>query len=409
MRFVDALADHVLLFDGAFGTQLQARGFTSGECPEAWNRSHPEAVQAIHQAYAQAGSDIVETNSLGGNRLKLAAFGLADQAAELTRAAVANARAAGKMVALSIGPSGAFMPPLGTLSFAELYAAYREQAVAAEQAGADLLLFETMTDLAEARVGLLAAKENTSLPVAVSFTFEHNGRTLMGNPPEVLALLFSQMGADMVGMNCSGGPDELYPIFERFAAYASAPIHIMPNAGLPQVVDGQTVFPVGPEEMAEKMQRLLDLGPNAIGGCCGTTPEHIARMAALVAGRKAPQRPALPDYVCSARQFMPLAEALEDVAEVVLPAGQEAWESADALSEASGEASCVLADVSALADEGLAELMQECQQMVLCPMLFACRDMAQARALLPHYHGLTAVRVPDPDDGLLARYGARAI
>ena len=279
--------DGFLLFDGAMGTQLQERGLAAGELPELLCLSAPDQITAVHAAYVAAGADVVTTNTFGANAAKL---GDAASVEEVFSAAVACARAARpRYVAADIGPTGQLLEPMGTLSFDDAYELFARQARAADAAGADLFVIETMADLAEAKAALLAVRENSDLPVLVTMTFQEDGRTFLGTTPEVAAVTLSALGADAVGINCSLGPRDVAPLVERMLPWASCPVMAQANAGLPRVEGGETRYDVGPEEYAEAVAGMLDAGVTIVGGCCGTTPAHIAAERALLAGR----RPAL--------------------------------------------------------------------------------------------------------------------
>ena len=311
MTNVDTLAaalagDGFLLFDGAMGTQLQARGLAAGELPELLCLERPEVVTQIHAAYVAAGSDVVTTNTFGANAEKL---GSAATVEEVFSAAVACARAARpRYVAADIGPTGQLLAPMGTLSFDDAYELFARQVRAAQAAGADLFIIETMADLAEAKAALLAVRENSDLPAFVTMTFQEDGRTFLGTTPEVAALTLSSLGAAAVGINCSLGPAEVAPLASRMLPWASCPVMVQANAGLPRVVDGQTVFDIGPEEYAAAVAGMLDAGVTIVGGCCGTTPAHVAAERALLAAR-VPARRELPDRfaVCGPQGLCALA------------------------------------------------------------------------------------------------------
>ncbi len=281
----DALAgDAHLLFDGGMGTMLQAAGLVAGEVPELWCLTHADAVTAVHRAYVEAGSDVVTTNTFGANRLKLAGAAAVD---DVFAAAVACARAAGaRYVAADIGPTGALLRPLGTLSFDEAYDLFAEEARAAARAGADLFIVETMTDLAEAKAAYLACRENTDLPVIVTMTFGEDGRTFLGTSPEVAAVTFDALGADAVGINCSLGPTELLPLAKRMRAVTAKPLLVQANAGLPHVEGDATVYDIGPEAYADAVRALVDAGVDLVGGCCGTTPAYIRLLDRIISNRR---------------------------------------------------------------------------------------------------------------------------
>lgn len=277
-----------LVFDGAMGTQMQARGLAEpGTVPELLNFSHPAQIAAIHAAYVAAGAEVITTNTFGANARKLEGR---TTVRETYRAAVACAREAGApYVAGDIGPSGLLLEPLGTCSFEEAYDLFAEQVDAVRDAGCDLVLIETMADLREAKAALLAARERCDLPVVVTMTFGEDGRTFLGTPPEVAAAVLSSMGAHAVGLNCSLGPEELLDSVRAMARHARCPLLVQPNAGLPRVEDGRTVYDVDPLAFASAMDRIVDAGASLVGGCCGTSPAFIQRVRALVDGRGAPE------------------------------------------------------------------------------------------------------------------------
>ena len=276
MSFIQELGKRILFLDGAMGTQLQANGLKPGELPETWNVNKPEVVKAIHQAYLEAGADIILTNTFGANSLKYP-----DCVEELVVAGVANAKRAvaecGRTayVALDMGPTGRLLKPMGTLDFEEAVALYKQVAEIGEKSGADLIVIETMSDTYELKAAVLGAKEGSSLPILASVVFGESGNMLTGATPETVVALLEGLGVDVIGMNCSLGPKQLKPIFERMEAAASVPLVISPNAGLPRTVGGQTFYDVSSEEFAEDMVDLIHMGAWIAGGCCGTTPEHI--------------------------------------------------------------------------------------------------------------------------------------
>jgi 5-methyltetrahydrofolate--homocysteine methyltransferase len=276
-----------LAFDGAMGTMLIAKGLTTTDCPEEWNASHADIVSEIHKSYFDAGCDIVETNSFGASRIKLARYGLADRTPELNRKAAENARAAAgarHYVAGSMGPTGEFVEPYGALKYEDLVAAFTEQAKALEAGGVDIICVETMADLTEARAGIEAVKTSTGCVVFASMTFNPDKkgyRTMMGVDPTSAARSLEESGADVIGANCGAGPEDMANILKEMSKATSRPLFAKPNAGIPRLEGDKTIFPEGPEGMAKKMLPLLDIGIKILGGCCGTTPEHLREIANL--------------------------------------------------------------------------------------------------------------------------------
>ena len=267
-------AAEITLLDGAMGTMLQAAGLPLGELPESWNLTHPDRVTAIHRQYAAAGSRILYANTFGANRCKVSPRGFAP--AELIAAGIRCAREAagpGCRVALDIGPLGQLLEPLGPLSFEEAYDVFREMVVAGEAAGADLVVFETLSDLQEARAAVLAARENTRLPVWVTMTFEASGCTFLGVSVPAMALTLSGLGIEALGFNCSLGPRELLPLVRELRAWTDLPLILKPNAGLPDPATG--AYHLTPEEFAREVLEALPYGVRFVGGCCGTGPAHL--------------------------------------------------------------------------------------------------------------------------------------
>lgn len=271
-KFKDCLGKELLFFDGAMGTMLQKSGLKSGELPENLNLTAPAQIEAIHKAYLAAGANIIKSNTFGANGLKY------ENPAEVIQAGLAIARRAAApydaWVALDLGPTGKLLKPLGELAFEDAYALYREQILTGKDM-ADLILLETMGDLYEIKAALLAAKENCDLPVVVTMIFGDNGRLLTGADVQTAALTIEGLGADAIGFNCGFGPEQMLPLTEELARVTSLPIVINPNAGLPEVINGSTVYNVSETEFAEKMAELVSLGASAVGGCCGTTPDYI--------------------------------------------------------------------------------------------------------------------------------------
>ena len=296
----DFLKNDILILDGAMGTVLQQRGLPPGGQPELLNLTEPELLDSVYQEYADAGSQVVYANTFGANGLKLQRTG--HSVDEIVTAAVTIAKQAvaglGVRVALDMGPLGELLEPMGSLPFERAYELFREMAVAGEKAGADLVAIETMTDLYEAKAALLAVKENTDLPVLVTMSFDETGRTFTGCTVASMARTLEGLGADAVGLNCSLGPDKLAPLLAELCRNTRLPVVAKPNAGLPDPVDGH--YDMGPEAFVEALLPCLDAGVTIFGGCCGTSPEYIRRLAQALNGKKpVPRTYDAVSFVCS--------------------------------------------------------------------------------------------------------------
>ncbi|WBF68203.1 homocysteine S-methyltransferase family protein [Desulfovibrio subterraneus] len=275
-----------VFFDGGMGTMLQARGLTAGVSPEVWCLSNPDVLKGIHLDYARAGANVLTTNTFGGTRFKMPAdIDIADFNRAMANAARRAADEAGGnvFVAGSVGPTGHFLKPLGDLTFEELVEGYKEQMRGLVDGGVDLLLMETHFDIAELRAAIVAAREVCSLPVGASMTFE-NGVSLTGTSPEVFVETVANMGVDLVATNCSAGPEQMVAVVEQMLAVSPVPVLVMPNAGLPELdASGNTVFRLNPTSFAEQTRKFAEMGVRCMGGCCGTTPDHIAALCKAVA------------------------------------------------------------------------------------------------------------------------------
>ena len=282
MDILSKIKSGFVFFDGGMGTQLQARGLKPGECPEMWNVTHSDKITEIHKAYFEAGANIATTNTFGANPLKI------DNAEEIVFKAVENAKkaifAAEQYVALDIGPTGKLLKPLGDLDFEDAYNAFAKTVKAGAKAGCDLILIETMNDPYELKAAVLAAKENSSLPVFATFVLDENGKTVTGCDIQAMVALLEGLGVDALGVNCSLGAEELGRFVPDIIKYSSLPVIVNPNAGMPCVHNGCTCYDSTPEKFASAVKKIAGMGARILGGCCGTTPEHIRMVNQALAG-----------------------------------------------------------------------------------------------------------------------------
>ncbi|ARE86417.1 homocysteine S-methyltransferase family protein [Clostridium formicaceticum] len=275
------LREKVLMFDGAMGTMLQKMGLKTSQCPEIYNLENKEVIKSIHKGYIEAGCDIIQTNTFGGNRIKLSQYGFGDKVEEINRQAVALAKETakeGNLVAGDIGPIGKLLYPLGELTFEEAYEIFFQQAKALIEAGADLINIETMSDIKEAKAAVMAVKDIADIPIVCSMTFQENMRTLTGSDPKTVVTVLEALGVDVIGANCGFGPDMMIKILKEMCDVSDRPLIVQPNAGLPKLVEGTSIYDLSPEKMANYVEDLVLSGANIVGGCCGTTPEHLKLM-----------------------------------------------------------------------------------------------------------------------------------
>lgn len=293
MNFREVLGRQILFFDGGMGTLLQERGLKAGEVPETWNIVHPECIRQIHQEYLMAGSNIISANTFGVNAFKCknlpytvdelvtAGIQLVQEAIQEVRSSSNDGEKQPMYAALDIGSIGKLLKPLGEISFDEAYKTFQEIIVAGDRAGADLILIETVSDSYEIKAAVLAAKENSNLPVVVTMIFDESGKLLTGGDVASVTAMLEGLGVDAVGFNCGLGPEQMKNLLPQLTACCSLPVVVNANAGLPMVVNGQTVFHVAPEEFAQSVKTLVEMGAGIVGGCCGTTPAHIQRVVEL--------------------------------------------------------------------------------------------------------------------------------
>jgi len=394
-----------LFLDGGMGTQLQARGLAAGEIPELWNLSRPDDIRAVHAAYLAAGADVIYANTFGANAAKY--HGDAPLA-DVIAAGIAIAKSAGSAhhVALDIGPTGRLLKPAGDFEFDAAYDAFAEQVRLGAAAGADLVVIETMGDTYELKAAVLAAKENCNLPVIATVALGEDGKLLTGGDVECVAALLEGLRVDALGFNCGLGPDKMRPYVERLARVVSCPIAVKPNAGMPKVVDGQTVFTVGPEAFAADVAGLVAAGASIVGGCCGTTPAHIAAVTALVAATRERSRLSRPCVISSGTHALviPLDDTIV-IGERINPTGKKRLQTA----LAEGDTAYVLREAVSQAEAGAAVLdvntgvpgldeasvldrtVQAVQGVVDLPLQIDTSDPVALERALRHYNGKALV------------------
>jgi 5-methyltetrahydrofolate--homocysteine methyltransferase len=430
------LGREVLVVDGAMGTMLQRAGMPSGQCPEELNVTNPEMVLDVHRAYVTVGTECITTNTFGGSRPKLAEYGLEDRVEELNRAAVRLARESGAQHILAdVGPTGLVMQPLGTATFDEVFAVFVEQITALAAEDPDAIAFETFTDLAEIRCGLLAARSVTDLPLIASMTFGRTGRTeLSASDPETVAVVLEACGASVVGMNCGLGPEQMLPLVERMAAVTTLPLVVQPNAGLPTLVDGRTHFPGTPEEMGRHAARFAALGAGLVGSCCGSSPSFTGAILDEAKGVGLPTTRVRPDGVAlaSARRTVRLGAGrpLAIIGERINPTGKKAladslragsMELVRSLAQQQEQAGAALLDVNvgAAGVDALAVLRQAVialAGLTDLPLVIDTTDPVALEAALRAYPGRALINSVNGGSAsmasvlpLAARYGAAVV
>ncbi|MEC9490384.1 MAG: homocysteine S-methyltransferase family protein [Halanaerobiales bacterium] len=332
MELRDKLGNEIILFDGAMGTVLQQRGLKAGDVPEKLNIEKREEIIEIHKSYLKSGAEILTTNTFGANALKMKEIDYSVE--EVIAAAVENARQAvieskiEAAVALDMGPLGELLEPMGSLSFDEAYSLYQQQVLVGVEAGADLIHIETIADLNEARAAVLAAKENSNLPVFCTLTFEEEGRTFTGSSIRSMISVLEGLGIDGIGLNCSLGPEKLEPLVEEVLQYSKLPVILQANAGLPVVENEETVFKISPAEYFKPLARLYEKGLAVIGGCCGTNEEFISLIAENLKNKKVKKREVISESLaCSPSQYVNLA-GVNVVGERINPTGKAAFKEA---------------------------------------------------------------------------------
>ena len=328
-QFKEHVYKKIQILDGANGTELQKRGMPTGVCPEQWAIENPDIIKQIQKAYIAAGSNIIYTCTFGGNGVKLGEFGLGDRTFEINKrlAQLSKEAADGKcLVAGDIASTGRFIKPLGDMQFEECVDIFKEQVRGLLAGGVDLFVIETMIDIQEARAALLAVKESCDLPVCVSMSFDESLRTLTGTDPVTALITLQSLGADAVGCNCSTGPEHMVEIITKMKPYAKVPLMAKPNAGLPRLLNGVTVFDMGAEEFGSYAERFIQAGANLLGGCCGTSPDYIRELYKSCRDFT-PQNPVFSQYsaVSSSRKtvFFGINKPVAIVGERINPTGKK--------------------------------------------------------------------------------------
>ena len=331
MKFIERLGRDWLFFDGGMGSILQERGLAAGELPETWNITRPEEIQSIHRAYLDAGSDIINTNTFGANALKFP-----DNLREIVEAAVSNAKEARRQsgredayIALDLGPTGRLLQPMGDLPFEQAVELFGEVVRIGAAAGVDLVLIETMSDSYELKAAVLAAKENCVLPVLATVIFDENGKMLTGGTVDSAVAMLEGLRVDALGVNCGLGPKQMLPIVKRLTEVSSLPVIVNPNAGLPRSENGKTVYDIDADEFAALMGEIADLGVQVLGGCCGTTPEHIRKMIETCKGHYfVPVEPKHRTVVSSFSQAVEIGQKPVIIGERINPTGKSKFKAA---------------------------------------------------------------------------------
>jgi 5-methyltetrahydrofolate--homocysteine methyltransferase len=402
--------DFVFL-DNANGWILMKNGLKPGQRPDIMNITAPELVESLQRKAVEAGSDIVCTNTFGANAKTLKSTGYSVN--EIIKAAVGVTKkaAAGKaLVALDIGPVGEFIRPFGKLTFDESFTLYREQAAAAEAAGADLVAIETMSDLYEMKAAMRAVKEHTKLPILVMMTFDKGGRTFTGCRPESFAVTAERLGAAALGINCSLAPSEIFPIAEKIAGSTSLPLIVKPNAGLPNSVTG--AYDVGPEEFARQMAAFAALGVKIVGGCCGTSPDYIREIRRTYETLKPSRRKWDKSLrICSSLELESIDGMSFDAHVGEAPPQQII---SDALEQSDGGRAVVTVPLPvSLSREDAAHIIHSIQTQSDCPLVLVCDDPRILSAALHEIPGSPAVRSArlsrEALTEIASKYGAVAI
>ncbi len=391
-----------LILDGAMGTELIKRGYTGEISSEEWSLLHPEAIRDIQSSYIDAGSRVIYTPTFGANRVKMEKYGLRDSVADFNLRLAALSREVagdGVYVAGDLAPSNLFIPSMAHDHFEEIYDTYLEQASALEKAGVDLFVIETISSVADARAAILAVHDVSNKPVMVSFTCDKNGRTMTGADVAAACVTLQSMGADIFGLNCSYGPDDMVPQLKRLSDYADVPLLAKPNAGIPKTVDGNTVYDCPPDAFVKLIPEMISAGVKAFGGCCGTDASHISALASALKGTALPDKDRHDDLFLSVERNVFRIEK-GAAPERFIPCGK------DLRADASGFGKNGMMGID-LDDADIAEL-ESVQWRFRNPVCFRSSDPAILEAALRVFQGRAAYTGPLCSEELaplIIRYG----
>ena len=389
-----------LILDGATGTELQKRGYTGDVCAEQWTLEHPEAIIDIQRGYVDSGSQVLYTPTFGANRRKLEEHGIFNRTEDYNRrlAALSEQAAGGKALrAGDLSPTGAFLAPLGDVSFEELVDIYTEQAAGLERAGVDLFVIETMMTLSDARAAVLAVRSVSDKPIFVTFTCDENGRSISGGDVTAALVVLQGMGIDAFGLNCSAGPEQMLPQLRRLREYARVPLIAKPNAGMPQIVDGKAVYDCTPEEFVALIPDMLRTGVAIFGGCCGTTAAHIAALRDALDGASiTPPAPLHTDMLPAATEKLPFPLPVDVRWNTVISLTADAE---DALSDGQENDDPVLA--VRIDDWDGVQALADFQYLISKPLCIVCDDGELLETALRVYQGRALYDGGLPDSVLL--------
>lgn len=424
MSFIDDIKQKVLIFDGSMGVMLQRNGLSVGTCPEEWNLTHPEVVKGIYEAYRDAGSDVIQSNTFQSNGMKLSEYGIKHKLYDINFQGVKLAKEVmdGKgYVAASIGPLGKLLEPFGELTFDDAYETFKEQVMAVRDGGADIISFETFTDVCEMRIALLAAKENCELPVICSMSYEKNGRTLMGTEPHVCANILNSLGADLIGTNCSFGASHMLKIAESYSKTGLS-FSMKPNAGLPETIDGKQVYTETPEGFAKYSAEFIENGARLLGGCCGSDPKFIAAVVKASKGLDPVNFPLNIDFITSSSKAVAFGELgsaqigridvnKDQALKKQLEAGNLEVITDVAMDLLDEEYDIVIIDIDMNEgndDELLAKVVKEAQTYLKQPFVLKTNNTRALDAALRIYKGRAGVIIESSSNntGVARKYGA---